>query len=253
VTREGEHFIPEHIFSYQVAGTMTISDGIRTFNFKEGDFRFSRRNQLAKFAKYPPAGGQFRSISITLDPETLRSISMDYGYTAEKKSEFPSVVPLPPEALYRGYIDSLQPYLELKPEDNEPLFALKVKEIILLLLKINPELTDTLFDFTAPGKIDLEEFMTKNFHFNVSLDRFAYLSGRSLATFKRDFEKIFKTTPSRWLQQRRLQEAYYLITEKRRKPSDVYLDIGFEDLSHFSFAFKNAFGFAPSKIAAGQK
>jgi AraC-like DNA-binding protein len=90
--------------------------------------------------------------------------------------------------------------------------------------------------------------MEKNFHFNVQLKRFAYLTGRSLATFKRDFEKLFKTTPNRWLQQRRLQEAYYLIKEKGKAPSDIYLELGFQDLSHFSFAFKKSYGVAPSRI-----
>jgi AraC-like DNA-binding protein len=63
--------------------------------------------------------------------------------------------------------------------------------------------------------------MLKNYHFNVHLNRFAYLTGRSVATFKRDFEKIFNTTPSRWLQQQRLREAYYLIKEKGCRASDV--------------------------------
>lgn len=91
--------------------------------------------------------------------------------------------------------------------------------------------------------------MRKNFMFNVSLNRFAYLTGRSLATFKRDFEKFFfLTSPSRWLQQQRLAQAYHLIREKGRRPSDVYLEVGFEDLSHFSFAFKKAYGIAPSLV-----
>jgi AraC family transcriptional regulator, exoenzyme S synthesis regulatory protein ExsA len=68
------------------------------------------------------------------------------------------------------------------------------------------------------------------------------------ANFKRDFEKIFHTSPGNWLLQKRLQEAHYLIKEKGNKPSDVYLEVGFEDLSHFSYAFKNAYGIAPSKI-----
>jgi AraC-like DNA-binding protein len=90
--------------------------------------------------------------------------------------------------------------------------------------------------------------MKKNFHFNVQLDRFAYLTGRSLATFKRDFQRIFDISPSRWLIQKRLQEAYYQIKEKGKTPSEVYLEVGFEDLSHFSFAFKKQFGMPPSKV-----
>jgi AraC-like DNA-binding protein len=54
--------------------------------------------------------------------------------------------------------------------------------------------------------------------------------------------------PGRWLLNKRLQEAHHLIKNKKRKPSDVYLEIGFEDLSHFSFAFKKLFGVAPSHL-----
>jgi aldehyde dehydrogenase (NAD+) len=67
-------------------------------------------------------------------------------------------------------------------------------------------------------------------------------------TFKRDFEKIFHVTPSRWLVQKRLEEAYHLIRDEGKAPSDVYLEVGFEDLSHFSFAFKKKYGLAPSLL-----
>ncbi|WP_317194019.1 helix-turn-helix transcriptional regulator [Chryseobacterium sp. KMC2] len=67
-----------------------------------------------------------------------------------------------------------------------------------------------LFDFGTPGRLDLEEFMQKNDKFNVNLERFAFLTGRSLSAFKRDFKKIFNETPNRWLIKRRLQEALFL-------------------------------------------
>ncbi len=201
-----------------------------------------------KFVKLPPEGGEFKSLSVSLDQETLRNFSMEFGFKAEKHTNGNAILLLKPDALYKSYMDSLPPYLQMVQAGNEDLIANKQKEAILLLLKINPELKDVLFDFSEPGKIDLEAFMNKNFHFNVELNRFAYLTGRSLATFKRDFEKLFQITPSRWLQQRRLQEAHYLIKEKGKAPSDVYMDVGFEDLSHFSFAFKKLYGMAPSRI-----
>jgi AraC-like DNA-binding protein len=82
------------------------------------------------------------------------------------------------------------------------------------------------------------------------LERFAYLTGRSLSTFQRDFAKIFRETPSRWLLQKRLKEAYYLIKEKGMKSSDIYLDLGFEDLSHFSYVFKKQFGLTATELAS---
>lgn len=246
--REGEQFIPEHVFSYQISGSLLVNDGNKVYTTKEGDFRFNRRNHLVKFTKQPPENGEYRSISVLLDQETLHSFSLEYGYKAEKRQNGAAIIALKPDPLYKSYMDSLQPYQEINGAGNEQLLTLKLREAILILLKANPELKDVLFDFNEPGKIDLEAFMLKNFHFNVELKRFAYLTGRSLSTFKRDFEKIFHATPSRWLQQRRLQEALYLIKEKGKTASDVYHDLGFEDLSHFSFAFKKMFGVAPSKI-----
>lgn len=90
--------------------------------------------------------------------------------------------------------------------------------------------------------------MQQNYMFNVSIDTPAKLTGRSRAGFKRDFEKMFRTSPGQWLKQKRLQEAYHLIKSKGIKPSDAYLDVGFENLSHFSYALKRAYGFSPSAI-----
>jgi hypothetical protein len=50
--------------------------------------------------------------------------------------------------------------------------------------------------FSEPGKIDLEAFMNRNFHFDVSLERFAYLTGRSLSTLKRDFKDLYNLPPA---------------------------------------------------------
>ena len=104
-----------------------------------------------------------------------------------------------------------------------------------------------LFDFSEPYKIDLEKFMLSNFHFNVPVERFAQLTGRSLAAFKRDFQKIFGMAPRHWLQEKRLTEARHLIEKMNKKPSTIYLDLGFESLSHFSHSFKKKFGRAPSE------
>ncbi|MES2266019.1 MAG: AraC family transcriptional regulator [Bacteroidota bacterium] len=246
--REGEQFVAEHVFSYQISGSMTLNDGQKQIVFKPGDFRFIRRNNLVKFIKVPPPKGDFKSVSVYLDQHTLRNFSMEYGFKATGHYKGDTAMILPPQPLHKSFMESIIPYQSADITIDDKLQDLKLREAILILLQSKPEMKDILFDFNEPGKIDLEGFMEENFHFNVQLKRFAYLTGRSLATFKRDFEKIYHTTPSRWLQQRRLQEAYYLIKEKGKTASDIYIELGFEDLSHFSFAFKNKYGVAPSKV-----
>jgi AraC family transcriptional regulator, exoenzyme S synthesis regulatory protein ExsA len=245
---EGEHFIPEHVFGFTISGNSEVHLGNKTYTFKEGDYRFFRKNQLSRYTKYPPAGGEYRSVSILLDQHTLRSMGEEYNLHVSKAYTGEGSLQLQPNKLFKNYIDSLTPYLDGINDISKALTTIKVKEIIMILLDTNPTLKDVLFDFSEPGKIDLEAYMNEHYKFNVDISRFAYLTGRSLATFKRDFEKIFNTSPNKWLQQKRLNDAYYLIKEKGWKSSDVYLEVGFKDFSHFSFAFKKAYGVAPSRV-----
>ena len=245
---EGEQFIPEHIFGYTFSGTNQVYIGGKNHVFSAGDFRFFKRNELVKFTKQPPPGGEYRSISICMDQETLRDISEEYNLHMDKPYDDDHSLSLQPNPLFKNYINSLAPYLNGKSKINKVITTLKVKEIVMILLETNPGLKNILFDFSEPGKIDLEAYMNQNYKFNVDLSRFAYLTGRSLATFKRDFQRVYNMSPNRWLQKKRLADAYYLLKEKGWKTTEVYLEVGFKDLSHFSFAFKKAFGVSPSLL-----
>ncbi len=228
---------------------MELNDGKKRVQFKKGDVYYARKNQLLKFVKYPLEGGEFKSLSIFFDEKILQDFSVEYGYKATEEVDKFVFTRLSGSKALSTFMQSLAGYEQaLNSGEATDLVLLKQKEALLLLLKYDVSLKNVLFNFSAPHKIDLESFMQKNFHFNVSLERFAFLTGRSLSTFKRDFEKIFNLTPNRWLIHRRLQEAYYLITEKNRTPTDVYLDVGFENLSHFSFIFKKKFGQPPSAL-----
>ncbi|WP_166299427.1 helix-turn-helix domain-containing protein [Bradyrhizobium sp. 2S1] len=57
------------------------------------------------------------------------------------------------------------------------------------------------------------------------------------------------TTPIRWLWQQRLAGAYQALAERRfTHVTDVALSFGFSDVSHFSRAFKAAFGRSPHQV-----
>src|SRR5258708_39640477 len=90
--------------------------------------------------------------------------------------------------------------------------------------------------------------MNEYYFLKGDLKEFPYLTGRSILTFKRDFEKIFHTTPSRWLLQKRLEEAYYLLKKRKQRASEVYLEVGFKNYSHFYVAFRKLFVVSPSMV-----
>lgn len=247
--RQGEQFIPAHIFSLQLTGVSDMHIDGKTYRFAEGEFRFVRRNKLASYTKWPAENGLYESLAISMDQQTLQEISEAYDLHPDKPYTGESVLKLRPHPLFQNYFESLRPYQNGSGRISETLTGVKVREAVMILLEVYPELKNVLFDFSEPGKIDLEAFMNTHYRYNVDISRFAYLTGRSLASFKRDFEKVFHTSPNKWLQQKRLEEAYFLLKERKQKVGDVYLDVGFKDLSHFSFAFKKAFGMPPSQLA----
>jgi AraC-like DNA-binding protein len=247
VSRKGENFVLKHTLSYQISGSFQLADGKENYTANPGDFNLIRKNQLVKFVKIPPENGVFENMNIFLSDENLINFSEEYHLKAEHIVATKPLIHIDFNAVLQNFMTSLKTLLE-SDFNNKSLIDLKIKELLLILLQSQPELKNILFDFSEPFKIDLEAFMNQNYRYNVNLDHFAYLTGRSLATFKRDFEKIFKTSPHKWILQKRLNEAHFLIKDEGKSASDIFVDLGFEDLSHFSYVFKKQFGYSPTKI-----
>ncbi|MCF0051663.1 AraC family transcriptional regulator [Dyadobacter sp. LJ53] len=243
----GEQFISDCGLSYIISGSIKVVSGAGFKVFDEGECIFYRKNFLARFTKQPAANGIFQSVTVVFDQDSLlkhyRNSDLQIRPATE---EHDAVCKVETSQLIENYFTTLIPFFNtILPEQ---LAVIKKQEAILLLLETMPELKETLFNFTQPGKIDLEPFMQKNFQFNIDLAKWAFLTGRSLAAFKRDFQAQFHTSPGKWLHQRRLEEAYYLITEKNMRPTDVYQAVGFETIAHFSYSFKKYFGKNASEI-----
>lgn len=224
-----------------------MADDKENHTANPGDFNLIRKNQLVKFIKIPPENGVFESMNIYLRDEHLVDFSKEYHLQAEHLISIKPLISIEVNAVLKNFMISLKTLLESDLK-NQSLIDLKIKELLLILLQKKPELKNILFDFSEPFKIDLEAFMNQNYRYNFNLERFAYLTERSLATFKRDFEKFFQTSPHKWILQKRLNEAHFLIKEEKKSASDIFVDLGFEDLSHFSYVFKKQFGYSPTKI-----
>ncbi len=225
---------------------MVAYDGNKTYTVQPGDYVIARKNHLVRYTKYQGQEG-FRHVIIAFDEAFLRKFLERHPVEAKASSNDDSFLFIREDDRIAKYIQSLAPYYNGGQELDETFADIKREELLLILLKNDPALGDIFFNFGAPEKLDLKAFMNKNFRFNISLERFAFLTGRSLSSFKREFQKVFGDNPGSWLKQRRLKEAYFQISTNHVPASDVYLDLGFEDLSHFSYAFKKEFGVTPTE------
>ena len=232
----------------QVSGHFALETANEKVCMKAGEMLLIRKNQLGEIIKTPLEGKDYQTVIICLKEDMLRQFALEEHIDTAAKYNGPSNILIPTNDYLRGFFQSIIPYVHNPDEQiTKNLGMTKVREAVQLLLHTMPQLKDFLFDFSEPHKIDLEKFMVSNYHFNVPVEKFAQLTGRSLAGFKRDFQKTFSTPPRQWLQEQRLAEARHLIESKNKKPSAIYLDLGFESLSHFSHSFKKKFGKAPTE------
>lgn len=252
--KEKVGFFEHSTLVMQVAGQFSLETAVQKISMKPGQMLLIRKNQLGEIIKMPPEEGTgYETIVIILSEELLRDYALEERIEADQKYTGAPNILIPDNDFLRGFFQSVLPYVRHPDEKiTKDLGILKIREGVKLLLHAMPALKDFLFDFSEPHKIDLEKFMTKNFHFNVPVEKFAQLTGRSLAGFKRDFQKVFGMAPRQWLQDKRLTEARHLMEKKNRKPSDIYLDLGFESLSHFSHSFKKKFGVTYRELMVGQ-
>ncbi|KQS30874.1 hypothetical protein ASG33_10910 [Dyadobacter sp. Leaf189] len=249
--QSSEHYFPDHALGIMLSGESHYFSNEGTFVMKEGTICLMRRNELfKKLKKAGPSGEPPSLISLFLDQKTLQRYASENDLPKQNAYKGKAMIDLTDNAFLKGFFDSLLPYADHPKRLTAKLAELKSYEAIELLLQTGDSQRKLLFDFQEPHKIDLEMYMNHNFKYNIPLSSFAKLAGRSLSAFKRDFTRIFETTPEKWLQQKRLEQAHYLISKREMRPSEVYLEVGFENLSHFSFAFKKTFGMTPSELTA---
>jgi len=237
----------DHLLVWLISGETKIIQADESFVFGPGSTFLIPRNQLATIINIPKEGLPHKAVAMHLSAKRLREF-----YNPEN----PPLIKTPKSKIFSFHkhplldscLASLIPYFEMQEHFPENIASLKITEAISILTNIDQDIDSILTNFDEPDKIDLIAFMEKNFMFNMPLEKFGYLTGRSLTTFKRDFHKAFHITPQRWLTKKRLELAYYQLTEKNKNPVDIYYETGFENLSHFSFAFKKQFGCSPTQL-----
>lgn len=242
-----EIFLDDHSLVRIISGEMKVIQAESTYTFGAGDTLLFPRQELSTLIKYPKDDQPYKSLVMTFNTERLKDFYTRNKFTFIERHTH-KIRTFNKHPLLESFFASLLPYFDLNKDLPEKIISVKLEEGITILREIDTNIDHLLADFSSPGKINLADFMAKNYMFNMTMEKFGYLTGRSLTTFKRDFKKAFNTTPQRWLTLKRLELAHYLIAEKSRKPVEVYFEVGFENLSHFSFAFKKHFGYSPVDV-----
>lgn len=241
------HHVKFHSLVYVISGELILKENDKDVSIRKEEYVFIRRDHRVKMIKQPLGEEQFKAIWFTFRRNSLREFynKLDKNSIPEITKAHVGIVKIASRPEFASLFHSLTPYVDSTVEPTEEVLNLKEQEGLYALLKMDDRFYSTLFDFTEPWKIDLMEFMNENYMYELSMEEIAEFTGRSLATFKRDFAKLNDLPPQKWLINKRLEIAYNKIKEEGKKPSDVYIEVGFKNRTHFYNAFRRQYGISP--------
>ena len=242
----------EHTLIYLCSGELEIEERGRKTVLHAGECAFMRRDNRMWLQKHADKERPYRSIVLKFTRSFLKEFyrTLDRREVPiESKRERASLRVLPNDRPdIRSLFESVVPYFDAGVRPSDEVLRLKMIEGAYVLLHTDRNLYASLFDFVDPWKIDILDYLNENYMYDLSMEEIASYTGRSLATFKRDFAKVSDLTPQKWIIKRRLEAAHELMKSGNRKVTEVCFDVGFKNLSHFSKVYKQAYGCAPSTI-----
>ncbi|WP_425237213.1 helix-turn-helix domain-containing protein [Ulvibacterium sp.] len=237
----------KNYFCYVFVGGGRWKTPTDEYILKAGDAAFLKKGVHRVFKIL---NGDFCALLIFMPDEFISSVlrnetNLFINETLEEQTD--SVIPLALNQSLIHYFNSLMGYFSQASPPSKSLLKVKFKELIVNIATSghNPLATKCFKEIAASGKKSLKLVMEENFIFNLKLKDFAKLSNRSLASFNRDFVKTYRTTPGKWLKGKRLDYAKYLLETTDLNISEITIESGFENTSHFIRTFRERFHSAP--------
>jgi AraC-like DNA-binding protein len=246
-------YLETNMITYVVSGKKDWISGDRTYHIKEGDAIFLRKGvyTIRQFLDQDHCVLVFfiqdDFIRNFMRENRVMTISPD----GAPESAFPLEVDEPLQSLFQ----SIFSYMKLQPEIPRNLVEIKFKELLfnLVINARHRKLVQFFSSLCHPAKTTLDEVMSKNFQYDLELEEFAQLCGRSLSTFKREFKNVYHQTPGKWLTNKRLEYATELLLSSHLNINEIGCESGFKNSSHFTKSFKDKYQVTPKQFRSASR
>lgn len=238
-----------HAISFILDGTKVISSADQTMTFTRGTFLlFKTGNYLSTEITHHDCS--YRSLLVFFTPELLKELKQKYFSKIKERDANHAerrYVSIASDTFLNNFVASC---VSLTGDKFTPILQrLKLEELLVYLLEREGTSVWNFFCDEIPQdslKI-FREVVEKNSYSNLTIEELSFLVNMSPSTFKRVFKKVFGESPGKWLKEKRLDYSAYLLGIKRQNPSEIYEQVGFENLSSFTQSFKKQFGVTPKQ------
>lgn len=246
-SKKGSQYLEEAMLLVVLEGTNVITHGKMEYVIKKNEMILMKKASQINYDKIgnPEMGYLYDSMMFFLKEEFIIDFIKMARIESVETAEPARICAKPVNNRLLKFFESVKPYFHDQEQIDGGLIRLKMLELLYDLTSTDKNLLQQLLQLKQQVYADIPTIVEENYANPISLNDLAYLCGRSLSSFKRDFHAIYHTTPAAWIRQKRLTKAREMLATGM-SVKDVCYSLGFESSAHFSRLFKAHFGQSPS-------
>ena len=238
----------KNTFSFLQEGTKEVFFDNSTYAIDNSKFLLMKSGNCLMTEKLSNESQFYRSVLFFFSNEDILKFIRKFAIKTSTQKTFHSTYCFEYTSFIKGFSQSLLDISKLSKSLQENILKTKFEEIMLYLVELKG--VDFLYALINNSDNKNQKFiqMIESNRLNkLTIKELSFLSNMSVSTFKREFEKNFHSSPSKWFQDKRLEHAAFVLKNSSKRSSDIFEEIGYENLSNFIQAFKLKFGVTPKQ------
>lgn len=246
----GSMFLEEHLLLFVLEGKITFYHGKQTYTLHRNEMILLKKATSVRYEKEgePENDNIYESLMFCLADDLIKEFLTLSNVKVPQLDEEIKTAVYPMSDCLIGFAHSLYPYFQDPSSVNPGLLRLKIMELLYNVSECSKNMFRQLLQLRRPVRMDIRQVVEQYYATPVTLPELAFLSGRSLSSFKRDFQQTYNEPPAQWIRIKRLEKAKEMLQKTVLPVHEICYSIGFENVSHFSRIFKDHYGFAPTQF-----
>ena len=238
----------KNTFSFLQEGTKEVFFDNSSYAINNSQFLLMKSGNCLMTEKLSNVEEYYRSVLLFFSNEDVLKFIRKFELNAPDSKNYYSTYSFSYDVLIKRFVESLLDISKLSKKIQSRILETKFEEIMLYLVEFKG--VEFLYSLISNSNNEYQKFIQtieSNQLNKLTIKELSFLSNMSVSKFKREFEKHFRSTPSKWFQEKRLEHAAFLLKNNSKRPSDIFEEIGYETLSNFTQAFKLKFGLTPKQ------
>ncbi len=238
----------KNTFSFLQEGSKEVFFDNSGYAIDNSQFLLMKSGHCLMTEKLSNDSEYYRSVLFFFSNEEVLKFIRKFKLETSNSKKLYSTYSFNYDSFIKRFVESLIDISKLSKSIQENILKTKLEEILLYLIDLKG--LDFLYSLINNSDNKNQKFIQtieSNRLNKLTIKELSFLSNMSVSTFKREFEKHFHSSPSKWFQDKRLEHSAFLLKSELKRPSDIFEEIGYENLSNFIQAFKTKFGVTPKQ------